>query len=148
MDNDPFLYDTERLHRLASSELVKQGLRYFSENRVISVELENDRLVAQVEGADDEVYWLGLTSDASGNLAVDCDCNPEQAVCVHAVAALYAYADQYGQGDGALLGSAVDEAIQERVKKGRNEVRVTGWVPASTSRRCCTSPGAGRITSA
>jgi hypothetical protein len=124
MHNDFFLYDTERLLSIASSEQVKQGLAHFSENRVIALEKENDRLVAQVEDADDEqVYWVELTSGGNDNLIFSCDCNREQHVCRHAIAALYRYADQYGQDDAAL-GSAVDEAIQERIKKGRNEVSV------------------------
>lgn len=44
---------------------------------------------------------------------------------MHAVAALYAYADQCAPiKDTTGLDSAVNEAIQERVKKGRDEVRV------------------------
>lgn len=124
MHNDYFLYDTERFHSIASGELVKQGLAYFNENRVIALEKQNDRLIAQVEDADnDEVYWVELSAGVNDELAVSCDCSPEQSVCRHAIAALYSYADQYGQDDVAL-GSAVDEAIQERIKKGRNEVKV------------------------
>jgi len=123
MKNDPFLYDTERLHSIASSELIKQGLTYFTENRVIELYQENERLIAQVEDADTEIYWLALSVNDDGNLWVDCDCNQEQRICSHAIAALYHYANQYGQ-DAAVLGSAVDEAILERVKKGRNEVQV------------------------
>ncbi len=125
MDNDFFLYDTERLHTIASDELVKQGLGYFSDNRVFALDMSGDKLTAQVEDAEDnEPYWLELTQN-DGQLAVSCDCHESPDVCRHAVAVLYAYADQYGfEEDTQLLGSAVDEAIQERVKKGRNEVRV------------------------
>lgn len=125
MDKELFLYDTERLHSIASDELVKQGLAYFSDNRVFALDMSADKLTAQVEDAeDDEPYWLELTN-SDGQLTVSCDCHEDADVCKHAVAALYAYADQYGfEEDTKLLGSAVDEAIQERVKKGRNEVRV------------------------
>jgi superfamily II DNA or RNA helicase len=123
MNNDAFLYDAERLHGIASDEMVKQGLNYFNDNRVIGVALENGRLVAQVEDIDDNLYWLELSVE-DDRLEVVCDCHPEQNVCVHAIAALYAYADQYAPMDAAGLGNALDEAIQERVKKGRNEVRV------------------------
>ncbi|WNV05939.1 DEAD/DEAH box helicase [Candidatus Methylospira mobilis] len=123
MHNDYFLYDTERLYSIASGEQVKEGLAYFNENRVIALEKENNRLIAQVEDADDEVCWVELSAGSDGALSFGCDCNREQRVCRHAIAALYRYADQYGQDDAAL-GSAVDEAIQERIKKGRNEVRV------------------------
>jgi superfamily II DNA or RNA helicase len=124
MHNDNYLYDTERLHSIASDDLVKKGLHYFTDNRVIGVALENGCVVAQVEDVNDEQYWLELTLGEDDNLVVECDCHPESTVCVHAIAALYAYADQYAPLETADLGSAQREAIQERVKKGRNEVRV------------------------
>ncbi|MBS4050730.1 MAG: DEAD/DEAH box helicase [Methylomonas sp.] len=125
MDNDDiYLYDTERLHGIASDDLVKQGLNYFNDQRVIGVALENGLLLAQVEDVNEEQYWLELSTAADGSLQVGCDCHAGQTVCVHAVAALYAYADQYAPLETADLGSAQREAIQERVKKGRNEVRV------------------------
>ncbi|WP_196435574.1 SNF2-related protein [Methylomonas sp. LL1] len=124
MDNDIYLYDTDRLHGIASDELVKQGLSYFTDNRVIGVALENGSVLAQVEDENDEQYWLELSAESDGGLAVACDCHLGSDVCVHAIAALYAYADQNAPIDTTGLGSAVDEAIQERVKKGRNEVRV------------------------
>jgi hypothetical protein len=125
MDNDFFLYDTERLQIIASDELVKQGLAYFSDNRVFALDTANDSLTAQVEDAEnDDPYWLELTH-VDGQLSVACDCHESSDVCRHAIAALYAYANQYASEDDAeMLGSAVDEAILERVKKGRNEVRV------------------------
>ena len=125
MDTDFFLYDTERLHSIASSELVRQGLAYFSDNRVFGLELSDGSLSAQVEDEEvDDPFWPQLSSE-DGHLIVSCDCHAESDVCVHAIAVLYAYADQYGfEEEEKLLGSAVDEAIQERVKKGRNEVRV------------------------
>ena len=126
MNTDFFLYDTERLYSIASNELVRQGLAYFSDNRVFGLELSEGSLSAQVEDEEvDDPFWLELTNNGDGRLIVSCDCHQESDVCVHAVAVLYAYADQYGfEEDEKLLGSAVDEAIQERVKKGRNEVRV------------------------
>lgn len=55
MDNeDVYLYDTEHLHGIASDELVKQGLNYFNDNRVIGVMQENGRVLAQVEDENDE----------------------------------------------------------------------------------------------
>ena len=125
MDNDDiYLYDTERLHSIASYDLVKQGLNYFNDKRVIGVAPENGRIVAQVEDVNEEQYWLELSTADDGSLQVACDCHVEQTVCVHAIAALYAYADQYAPLEAVDLGSALNDAIQERVKKGRNEVRV------------------------
>ena len=126
MSTDIFLYDTNRLHTIASEAIVKQGLAYFSDNRVFSLDMVGENLVAQVEDAEDnEPYQLELTHNQSEQLIVNCDCADETDACRHAVAVLYAYADQFGfVGDEEHLGNAVDEAIQERVKKGRNEVRV------------------------
>jgi hypothetical protein len=77
MDNDIYLYDTERLHAIASEDLVKQGLRYFNDNRVIGVARDGTRLEAQVEDENGEQYWLELVADVDGNLLVSCDCHPE-----------------------------------------------------------------------
>lgn len=123
MTNDPFLYDTELLHAIADGETIKRGLSFFNENRVLDLNKDGERLTAQVEDASDDVYWVALNPGEDGALHADCDCRADRAFCEHALAVLYAYADQYG-GNTAAIGSAVDEAIQERVNKGRNEVRV------------------------
>lgn len=124
MNNDFYLYDTERLHNLASEELVKQGLHYFNDKRVIGVALENGRVLAQVEDINEEQYWVELYGAEQDKLQVACDCDVGEDVCVHAIAVLYAYSDQFAPLDATGLNSALDEAILERVKKGRNEVRV------------------------
>ena len=68
MENDIYFYDTDSLHGIASGELVKQGLKYFSDNRVIGVALENDRVVAQVE-------------DEAAILILLLECNRRSIVC-------------------------------------------------------------------
>ena len=125
MNNDLFLYDTERLKTIASDDTVKQGLAYYSENRVFALDVQDNVLTAQVEDADvNEPYWVELTQGEGHDLVVSCDCHEQDRVCKHAIAALYSYAEQFGFDDGKILGSAVDEAILERIKKGRNEVSV------------------------
>ncbi|MDD5319588.1 MAG: SNF2-related protein [Methylococcales bacterium] len=125
MKNDLFLYDTERLQTIASDDTVKQGLAYFSENRVFALDIQDNVLTAQVEDADtNEPYWVELTHDDGSDLLVSCDCPQQDGVCKHAIAALYSYAEQFGYDEDKILVSAVDEAILERVKKGRNEVSV------------------------
>lgn len=125
MNNDLFLYDTERLKTIASDDTVKQGLAYYSENRVFALDVQGNVLTAQVEDADvNEPYWVELTHGEDNELLVSCDCPEQGRACKHAVAALYSYAEQFGFDDDKLIGSAVDEAILERVKKGRNEVNV------------------------
>ncbi|MGD0959180.1 MAG: DEAD/DEAH box helicase [Methylomonas sp.] len=123
MVNDPFLFDTEHLQSIASSETIKKGLIFFTENRVIDLTKENDRLVAQVEDCNDDMYWIAVTHTQDGTLLTDCDCHEKNEICCHAVAVLYSYADLY-HPDNKILTSAMDEAIQERIKKGRNEVNV------------------------
>ncbi|MGR9036177.1 MAG: SNF2-related protein, partial [Gammaproteobacteria bacterium] len=124
MNHDLFLYDTECLKAIASDDTVKQGLAYFAENRVFDLDVQDNVLTAQVEDAEaNEPYWVELTHGEGGDLSVNCDCPEEGGVCKHAIAALYSYAEQFGY-DGNILDSAVDEAILERVKKGRNEVNV------------------------
>ena len=124
MNNDLFLYDAERLHALASDDTVKQGLAYFTENRVFALDVQDNVLTVQVEDSEtNEPYWVELTQGDENTLLVSCDC-PDEGVCKHAIAALYSYAEQCGGDDKNILGSAVDEAILERVKKGKNEVSV------------------------
>ncbi len=125
MNQDYFLYDSERLHSIASGELVRQGFACFSDNRVFALDRPGDRLTAQVEDAEDnEPYWLELIH-RDGQLTVSCDCHDGEEICRHAIAALYAFADQYHyEKDIKTLSNVVDEAIEARVKKGRTEVRV------------------------
>jgi len=125
MNSDLFLYDTERLKTIATDDTVKQGLAYFSANRVFALDVQGNKLTAQVEDADvNEPYWVELSQSEENGLVVSCDCLEQGGVCKHAIAALYSYAEQFGDDDDKILGSAVDEAILERVKKGRNEVNV------------------------
>ena len=58
----------------------------------------------------------------NNKLKADCDCESEENFCKHAIATLYSYADFCINKEQENLGGAVDEAIKERVKKGRNEV--------------------------
>ena len=48
-DNDPFLFDHEALQRIADRSAVNQGLVFFKENRVISLDRDDTLLWAQVE---------------------------------------------------------------------------------------------------
>lgn len=126
MTHDFFLFDTERLSTLASENTIKKGLSYFIENRVFALDAQENMLLAQVEGSKpDQPYWVELSRGADEQLIVHCDCASEQPVCKHAIAALYSYAEQASNQDNAgQIGSAMEEAIAERIKKGRNEVKV------------------------
>ncbi|MCH9699249.1 MAG: DEAD/DEAH box helicase [Gammaproteobacteria bacterium] len=123
---DRFLYDTVRLHTIASDDLVQQGLAFFTENRVFYLDLAGDSLIAEVEDGDrDEPYQIELFHDQQERLVVNCDCQESTSACKHAIAALYAYADDAEtESDDKQLGNAIGDAIKDRVKRGRNEVRV------------------------
>ncbi len=125
MSTDFFLYDTEQLNSLASTDTVKEGLAYFTENRVFALDVQDDLLTAQVEWSiRDQPYWVELSRDSEDDLYVSCDCASEEKVCKHAIATLYSYADNCINKEEDTFGGAVDEAIKERIKKGRNEVSV------------------------
>lgn len=127
MSHDFFLFDTERLSTLASENTIKKGLSYFIENRVFALDAQEHVLLAQVEGSKpDQPYWVELSRGPDDQLLVQCDCADQQPVCKHAIAALYSYAEQASNQDSAgQIGSAMEEAIAERIKKGRNEVKVS-----------------------
>ena len=123
-DPDPFLFDQERLEALAPAELVRAGLRHFKEARVVAVDRDGVCLWATVEDEEtEEQVALELTLDEAGRLATHCACPAEPGPpCVHALAALFAWADR-STGARELLGAA-EGAINERIKRGRTEVAV------------------------
>ena len=123
---DPFFYDTEQLHAIAGEAVVRQGLAYFKEDRVMDLSLETNGLWAIVEGSRlDLPYTTELSYEEDGNLYVSCDCGFEdEPVCKHAVAVLYSYAARRTEGE-ASFASAMDSAIRERTQRGRTEVKVT-----------------------
>ncbi len=125
MNTDFFLYDTEQLNSLASADIVKQGLAYFTENRVFALDAQDNQLTAEVEGSlKDQPYWVELIRGNQDELLVQCNCASAENICKHAIATLYRYAEFSSNQEDNILGGAVDEAIKERIKKGRNEVSV------------------------
>jgi len=124
-EQDPFLFDSEQLHAIAGASTIGKGLVYFKDHRVTDLDRDDSRLWASVEDEDEDlVLGTELSYDPDGNLVAACQCGGEEndAVCKHAVAALYAYAAQRSETD-QLLG-AVDSAIEERTQRGRTEVKV------------------------
>lgn len=125
MTTDIFLYDTEQLNQLASAEIVRQGLEYFTDNRVFAIMLQDGILSAEVEGSLEDVpYYLELSKDENKQLHCQCDCRSANKICKHAIASLYSYAEQCLNAETESFSTAIDEAIKERIKKGRNEVNV------------------------
>jgi len=122
-----FLYDSEKMQAITSTGVIKQGLLYFKENRVIEMDFDEQRLWAYVEGVDaDEPYYVELTQTENKTMPLhtQCDCTSSaEAVCKHAVALLFHYAEQ-SEEQGGELHSAQAMAIADRVKRGRTEVNV------------------------
>ncbi len=121
---DPFFFDREELQAIATEQVVGEGLRYFKEHRVVSIDQDRDRLWGQVEDEGAELpVAVEICVAADGRLSLACGCAAgQESVCRHQVAALYAYADQ--KETTGLLFSAADTAVKDRVKRGRTEVVV------------------------
>ncbi len=122
-EQDPFIFDIEQLYAVAPEHIIRQGLAHFQHNSVTELGCEGDRLQGYVEDRESgEILTTGLDYDGDGNLDISCDCSKESSFCRHAIALLYAYANDK-EGNDELCG-AVDNAIEERVKRGRAEVEV------------------------
>ncbi len=122
-DRDPFLFDIEQLRAIAPEHVVREGLAHFQADSVTDLDWSGDSLRAQVEDLKTEDTLLtGISFDEEGNIDTLCDCDEDYAVCRHAIAVLYAYAEVSTEDEG--LRGALDAAIDERIKSGRNEVEV------------------------
>jgi len=139
-NEDPFFFDREGFQAIATEQVMREGLSYFKEHRVISVDQDGDLLWAAVEDENEDLPLdVEIRLGEDGTLSLTCDCNDDrQGVCRHQAAVLFAYADQQGEPDQLL--TAVDTAIKDRIKRGRAEVRVEhlsgepwfgGWQAAS-----------------
>ena len=125
-NHDPFYFDHEALQQIADRSTINQGLIFFKENRVINLDRDDSVLYAQVEDEERSDWPLDIEIETGteGNLQYHCNCDDAaNGICVHMVAALYAYADQRQTADGIL--SATDTAINDRIKRGKSEVTVT-----------------------
>ncbi len=126
---DPFLLDTEQIEALAAPEVIRSALRHCNDNRVTALDHTGDGLFAEVEDADsEEKLQVEIGSNTDGTLLCGCDCRTAEpdgdaglGLCVHAIAALFAYAK--GQGDQKQLADAVQTALTERMARARAEVR-------------------------
>ena len=79
---DPFFFDREGLAAVASAEVVGEGLRFFKEHRVISVDQDQDWLRAQIEDDALEFPCMVDLSTTDEGLQLECDCGDGSAVCV------------------------------------------------------------------
>ncbi|WP_242467420.1 DEAD/DEAH box helicase [Thiocapsa imhoffii] len=123
------MLDTEQIEALASSAVVRLGLRYASEYRVVALERMEAGLYARVEdGETEEKLALEIVRHRDGRLLAACECDEAtlDTLCVHAIAALFAYSK--GQGhepiDPSCRADARRAALEERLARARAEVRV------------------------
>ncbi len=122
INQDPFLFDIEQLHAIATQPVIKQGLLHFQNNSVTELNCDAELLSAYVEDINSGVTEsTELGFDGDGNLEVACSCD-DSVICHHAIAVLYAYAKN--SGEQPELRGAVDTAIKQRISRGRNEVAV------------------------
>jgi len=123
--SDPFLFDHEALEQIADRSAISQGLIFFKENRVISMDRDESTLWAQVEDEQRSDFPLDIeiVGNCDGKLRYHCTCDDGlDMICPHLVATLYAYADHCETAEGIL--SATDTAISDRIKRGKSEVTV------------------------
>ncbi len=121
----PFWRDIEGFRALASDKIVKRGVGYFKEHRVMEIEWDDRRLQATVEGSDpDNPYGVEIGLDEDGDLVPSCSCPFDwEPVCKHVIATLLAYnARQPITEDD--VSSASDEALEARLRKAQAEVVV------------------------
>ena len=121
---DPWFFDAERLQSLASAAIVRRGIAYFKENRVLDLSWDAERISAAVEGTDKLPYQVDISLDDDHELAIECDCPFDwEPACKHSVAVLLAYASRQPV-DAFRLQGAADSAIAARAQRGRSEVVV------------------------
>jgi len=117
--SDPFLFDHEALEQIADRSTISQGLIFFKENRVISMDRDESTLWAQVEDEQRSDFPLDIeiVGNCDGKPRFRCACDEGlDLICPHLVATLYAYADHCETAEGIL--SATDTAISDRIKRG------------------------------
>ncbi|MGB5830954.1 MAG: SWIM zinc finger family protein, partial [Thiohalocapsa sp.] len=126
---DALLLDSDQIEALAEPALIRSALRHCNEHRVTALDRQKAGLYARVEDAEsEEKLEVEITRDADGRLLGGCDCGgcDEAALCVHGIAALFAYAKGQGQAstDPSQLADAERAALEERLARARAEVRV------------------------
>ena len=124
--HDPFLLDADGLRALASDPVVRRGLKYFQEHRVLDLGWDAQRLWATVAGSDLDQQWqVDICTDDAGDLDLDCTCPFDaEPACKHAVSVLLAYAARQTVSNSQAQ-SAADVAVEERIQSGRTSVTVT-----------------------
>jgi superfamily II DNA or RNA helicase len=123
-NEDPFFFDREELQKITDEMIIRQGLAYFKEHRVMEIDQEVPDLLALVEDEHMEMpVEVSIRLLEDGKLHFFCGCGEgEGSICRHQVATLYAYAEQREKSDALL--TSMDTAIKDRMKRARSEVHV------------------------
>ncbi len=121
--NDIFFFDSERIRTLVSDSTIAKGIDYFNKNGVTDLLRSDLHLQGYVEGSDETSFHVSLSYDDENRLRAVCQCNDSGSVCEHAIALLYQYSSEYMEANQDIS-NAYEEAIEERVAKGRTEVNV------------------------
>ncbi|MEM8932440.1 MAG: SNF2-related protein, partial [Acidobacteriota bacterium] len=121
---DPFLLDAEHLQALASPPIVRRGIAYFKEDRVVDLTWDHEHIRASVEGSQPAAYEVEIGRDEDDELWIDCQCPFDwEPACKHAIAVLLAYGARQPIPAAKLEGAA-DSAVDARMRRGRSEVEV------------------------
>ena len=120
---DEWSLDLEDLRGLVSDDVIRRGIEYFQQNRVMEMRSVDGTLQAMVEGSDPaSPYDVQLEGGADLSLACSCPYDAEP-VCKHIVAVLVAWSARKGASD-AQIASAADAQVAERRVRGRTAVHV------------------------
>lgn len=125
MNNDLFIYDTERFKSIALDNVLEQGLFCFTEHCVIALNKQDNTLIAQVQETNNShtTHQVTLSKDTGTKLNFQCSCDaPKNTACQHAIAALHSYT-AYDKRYKNLIDTSAAAAIQSCVEQGNNEVR-------------------------
>ncbi len=128
MTKDPFFFDSEAMALIADEDVIREGLAFFREHRVLDMGHDpvSRMLWGSMEHDDEQVlpYDTRIQEDDKGGLIFNCSCGECAAdkACLHIVALLFSYSDQVDETDRLM--SATDTALRDRIKRGRSEVRV------------------------
>lgn len=115
--------DSNKLINFASAQAYKEGLLYYKQDRVIEHYVQQGKLYATVEGSNPMwPYHLNVHLQNDGEIIARCECNAQEKLCKHAIAALLSLNDN--QDEAESLGSAKDTAIADRIKRAQTEVEV------------------------
>ncbi|GMV39168.1 MAG: hypothetical protein AMXMBFR64_08840 [Myxococcales bacterium] len=120
---DTWTVDLDDLRGLVSDDVIRRGIAYFQENRVIGLRVIDGGVVAQVEGSVPESpYEVLLEGGADPTMGCTCPYDAEP-VCKHIVAVLLAWSARQG-ANNAQVASAADAQVEERRQRGRTGVLV------------------------